>query len=327
MLNKQKIFLNRLKLSIKCAFQDFKQNLVHMNNWKRSDSNYWELSSELIFYYHKIEKGLSLPGEKRFFGIGVAEKVTKLLEEWKQSSLSQSDPIYLGAIASLKSYLSRFPADITDARQLRLFNKIKKIVNKSNDSFSTPCTYNSTKKIDLYTPFIELTKKRRSVRNFKNQQVDIELVQRAALLAQQAPSACNRQPTRIHLFEFSEQQQKLLSYQNGNRGFGDKVPLLAIITSESKSFFDLTERNEPYLDGGLFLSYFLLGLESLQLSSCCLNWSTTPWHDQQVREIADISDSEKILTFLAIGYAEESTVVPRSAKRALDKIMTLNNYK
>jgi nitroreductase len=327
MLSKQKKFLNRLKLSIKCAFQDFKQNLVHMNNWKRSGSNYWELSSELIFYYHKIEKGLSLPGEKRFFGIAVAEKVTKLLEEWKQSSLSQSDPIYLGAMASLKSYLSRFPTDITDDRQQVLFNKIKNIVNQDSDSFSTPCSYSPSKNSDLHTPFIELTERRRSVRNFKSKKIDIELVQKAALLAQQAPSACNRQPSRIHLFEFSEQQQELLSYQNGNRGFGDKIPLLAIITSESKAFFDLTERNEPYLDGGLFLSYFLLGLESLGLSSCCLNWSTTPWHDQQVRKIANISDSEKILTFLAIGYAEESIVVPRSAKRALDNILTLNNYK
>ncbi|WP_428243552.1 nitroreductase family protein [Gynuella sp.] len=296
-----------------------------MNSWKRTGVDYWRLSSELIFYYHKIEKGLSLPGEKRFFGSPAAVKVVSLINEWKISGLSQDDPIFLGAIESLRKYLERFPENTTE-EQSALFASISELTENHLPchELSTPYqpSTNEMEKPDIVLS--ALAKQRRSVRNFKDKKVDIAIVREALLIAQQAPSACNRQATRVHLYEQSPLMQELLKLQNGNRGFGHKIPLLAIITSESSTFFDFTERNEPYLDGGLFLGFFLLGLQSLGLSSCCLNWCTTPWHDSEVRKLTKIAPSEKILTFLAIGYESADSVVPRSSRRKLDSIVSTN---
>jgi hypothetical protein len=43
-----------------------------------------------------------------------------------------------------------------------------------------------------------------------------------------------------------------LSYQNGNSGFGHTVPALFVITSDMRIFEKSGERNQGWVDGGLF---------------------------------------------------------------------------
>jgi nitroreductase len=113
----------------------------------------------------------------------------------------------------------------------------------------------------------------------------------------------------------------MLKLQNGNRGFGHTIPMLAVVCCDMGAFFDSTERNEPPLDGGLFLMSFLLALQSLGLATCCLNWCVDPRVDQQGHQVGNIPQNEKILTFLAIGYAADDTVVPLSARRPLSDLI------
>jgi hypothetical protein len=58
----------------------------------------------------------------------------------------------------------------------------------------------------------------------------------------------------------------------------------------------------------------------LGLANCCLNWCVSPKVDRDCRERLNISPTEKILTFLAIGYADEKAVVPLFVRRPTNNI-------
>ncbi len=62
------------------------------------------LCAALLFQYHKLEKGLSMPGPRRLFGIDPATEVMRTLRLWQAAGHADDDPIFLGAIATLDNF-------------------------------------------------------------------------------------------------------------------------------------------------------------------------------------------------------------------------------
>lgn len=316
---------NRTVLRYRCYRYEHKVNAKHMG-WQHSGTvNYSKRSSELIFWYHKLEKGLCLPPEnRRFFGRYPAQQTLSLLRKWDADGLSSDASVYKAAIGVLEGYrdfVQNFDNKTAEVQQTLIeLNAFLAVQKKSDDIYRTPINFRKLSE-DSYDVLYSLALSRRSTRNFKSQPVSTAIVEKAAKLAQLSPSACNRQPWRLHLYQEKNAIEQMLKLQNGNRGFGHTIPMLAVVCCDMGAFFDATERNEPALDGGLFLMSFLLALQSMGLATCCLNWCVDPRQDQLGHRIGAIPDNEKILTFLAIGYAAEDTVVPLSARRPLSDLI------
>ncbi len=290
--------------------------------WPKSQINISTLSAELVFQYHKIEKGLVMPGPRRFFGISPVKETMRLLTQWQTLSEEDEivDPIYLAGIGTLQSYI-----DHIDKYSLDQDDQISSIVKHFlvtiedyREQYPTPSI-----KADYYNPteFQSLSLARRSVRNYLAKPVPNQIIIDSFKVAQLAPSACNRQPCSVKIITDPKLKNELLSYQNGNRGFGHLAPAIAIITSKENYFFGTIERHQPYIDGGLFSMSFILGLQSHGVSSCCLNWCVTPEKDKAVHEILKLDKSERIMMYLAIGYAEEDTFVATSTRRATENTL------
>jgi nitroreductase len=313
--------------ALKTRFINFKRDIVEdwkYINWDRKGVDYWKLSSELIFYYHKLEKGLCLPPEnRRWFGLQPAEKTLELLNEWDKFNLPKTAPVYQAACGVLSAYC-QFTKNISsnDPAAKLIVAKLERYLQQvSFDSqFITPILPDITPD-SSFDILQQLSQSRRSTRNFSNKVVDLELISKAAHVAQLSPSACNRQPWKLHIYDKREDIDNMLALQNGNRGFGHKVPLLGVMCCDLGSFFDSTERYEPHLDGGLFLMTFILALQSQGIASCCLNWCVNPDRDIAAHRVGNIASNERILTFLAIGYSEEATLVPLSARRPLTDVL------
>lgn len=289
--------------------------------WFPPSSAYGKLSHELIFQHHKLEKGLSLPpGGRKFFGAQACNEVLEILKRWKRAGHPVQAPVYQSSLAVLKAYrlhLNQLSSDNAQAKKLSA--SIGPFLNDLvfEDSYKTPVPLAPSP--DGSFPVLQdLALARRSVRNFSEKAVERDAVIAAVKLAQLSPSACNRQPWKLHLFENNEQIRDLLALQNGNSGFGQTIPLLAAVTVDMESGFDPSERVGPVLDGGLFLMAFLLALQSQGISSCCLNWAVVPAQDRKGHLVSQIPKNERILTLLAIGYAAEDCIVPLSARRPLD---------
>lgn len=163
---------------------------------------------------------------------------------------------------------------------------------------------------------------RYSLREFKEEFVSEEIIKRAVSLAMKSPSVCNRQAW--HVYHTTEPLVKAaaLRYQAGNRGFGDRVPNLMIITTDLKAFMPGQEHYQHWIDGGLFSMSLIYALHSLGVASCCLNWSQSPANDKLLRSLVEIKNNHTVVMMLAIGWPDERNNVCISARRPLDEVYT-----
>lgn len=305
---------------------DLRQTYRDMHWSAQIKNDYMALSAELLFQYHKLEKGLCMPGEKRFFGYDPASATLKLLKYWRAAGFDQADPVYQGALGTLVAYRRRLN-ETPPAQGQQLLAALDAELNLAAQQiapdYSAVIAENIRLTPDDHAQLARVFQARKSVRIFKSQQPEMSAVERATQLAISSPSACNRQPWKLYVVTEAERKAQLLALQNGNRGFGHTAPMIIAITASASCFFDAYERHEPYVNGGLFAMSFMLALQAEDISSCCLNWSVAPATDRAAHQLLNIPPAERIIMLLAVGYAEEGCIVPVSPRRPVQAVLNV----
>jgi nitroreductase len=120
------------------------------------------------------------------------------------------------------------------------------------------------------------------------------------------PSVCNRQTVRVYVVHSADTARCVLAHQNGNRGFAHQVQAVFIVASNLQHFREPRERNQPYVDDGMFAQSLLYALHSLGVASCPLNWSATHAQDNALRQEFDIAPSDVTITMIAVGNYQDS---------------------
>lgn len=317
----------RLQNILSLRFFLYDMGIVHRSMFwgSNQEMKLSQLQAKLLFYFHKIEKGLCMPGKHRLFGLEVIPHIVDLVTTWESSGFSRNDPIYLGALNSLSAY-----ADCLKAEKLDPDDKIQSTVSYflerrgfSELTADTPIVIEQHRLHGLvpFEKLKQLYELRRSTRDFDLKPVSKELVENAVQAAQLSPSACNRQPCKVYAIENENMKSILLSHQNGNAGFGHLAPLLLVITADADHFFGAIERNQPYVDGGLFTMSLLYALQTQGLATCCLNWCVTPKTDHEVHRLLGIPLSQKIVMYVAVGHPHQQTSVPKSHRKSLPSVL------
>lgn len=295
--------------------------------WRPTEHARWALSSELLFQYHKLEKGLVMPGKPRLFGTDPVRATMALVRRWESAGYPATDPIYRGACATVSCYRAGLHARGLDQQSPALQQVDQFLAERqqvmAGDPMATPVPLQAPTNAgaEPWQAFEALSVARRSVRDFAPTAVPRELVQKAVRVAALSPSACNRQPNKVILIEGREDIDRALAFQNGNRGFGHKVPLLAVLVVDSTGYFDGSERNQTYVDGGLFAMSLMFALRALGLGSCSLNWCVTPATDRAFRKLGHVKEQETVMMMLAIGYPPAAVTVPLSPRRDMDEVI------
>jgi len=119
-----------------------------------------------------------------------------------------------------------------------------------------------------------------------------------------------------------DMRKKLLSHQNGNKGFGINAPVILIITTCLQNFQDSTERRTPYIGGGMFAQSLVYTLHAEGLATCCLNWDVDYKKDIEVRNILDLKN-ETIIMYMSVGYYADEYEVAISDKPDLKDVMKI----
>lgn len=146
------------------------------------------------------------------------------------------------------------------------------------------------------------------------------MIAEAVAIAIHSPSVCNRQAWKVHAYFDRAKIDHLLSYQNGNRGFGHRIPCLLIITMDLQCFDGVIERYQPWIDGGMFGMSLLFALHHLRFGAVPLNWSVLPREDKQLRETGEIPKAESIIMLIGTGRPETSAAIPASQRRSINEI-------
>jgi nitroreductase len=102
-------------------------------------------------------------------------------------------------------------------------------------------------------------KTRYSVRHFTGEEVSPEAVRDVVGRALNSPRVCNRESRRIHAAYQPDVRNHLLSFHHGNSGFGHKLGAVLVVTVDIREFDMIGERNQPWIDGGLFAMSLVYG--------------------------------------------------------------------
>ncbi|TRZ46027.1 nitroreductase family protein [Robertkochia solimangrovi] len=286
-----------------------------------------KLKSFLIKEYHAIEKGLALQRPKVGFG---QERIKNLIEylSYYIDEYGVDDVIVVtkNVLLEYKSFDEAYNKDknelipliddilkkITDhnLKDIRIGGGTKKI--KKSDVF------NSISNIDFDTFF----KTRYSVRDFSDEPVNVDVLLEAIDTAKYVPSVCNRQPWKAYVIrpENTELKSKLLSVQNGNKGFGDSISSLIVVTGKLSHFFAY-ERNQVFIDGGMFAMSIVLALHSKGFGTCCLNLSYTAEMNRKFDEIMNFDKDTVPIMYIAVGNLKQDFKVAISNRKLLNEIV------
>lgn len=261
-----------------------------------------QLECQVTKDYHRIEKGLAFVDPKRPFGADAQMR----LELAMHGRSWNGDEAYVGYAERALSALDAWNAggDVDEVAAPRAV---------SLGSANIP-----EEEVDA------LFSTRRSVRAFDTtRSPKISAITRAVRLAINTPSVCNRQAWKAHYFE-GDAAQKILSHQRGNRGFGHTVPGVLIVTVDTRMFSGSGERNQRWIDGGLFSMSLVWALHATGLSSCMLNWSRTNRDSDQLRQAANLREWEDVVVLIAVGYPVPEHRVARSQRRQTEDVLVLH---
>lgn len=259
------------------------------------------IEAQLTKDAHRIEKGLALGAPRRPFGLAVGARLTELLEISSKSS-SPSPRIRDEAQTALEA-LDHWNAE----------GVVEKEIAPQGEELRAQDI------ADLRSFFAS----RRSLRNYDPLRlVDKSDVDLAIELASNTPSVCNRQSARLHIYQGQQQVSELLRHQNGNSGFGADVSNLAVVSVECGLFAGPGERNQRWIDGGLFAMSFVWALHGMGVHSCMLNWSMTNKASNNLRKDGNIPASEDIICLVAFGYPTDGGYrIARSVRRPVTEIV------
>jgi nitroreductase len=278
---------------------------------------------------HGIEKGLALPEPTPGFG---GEKVALLIETIEKYFRGfGDDPLIDAALSALDAYVRFNQQNGVAVADLAARLRVLRSESGSSRNVGLEQVGGGTREVTATeihaASCISLSKffeYRYSIRQFSEKTVDVAQIRNAIKLAQKTPSVCNRQSARVHVFSNDALGAQVLSCQQGNRGFGDGASKILLVTSELGSFLSAGERNQCWIDGGMFAMSLVYALHSMGLGTCCLNWSVEKEADQQLRSLVAIAPSESIIMMIAVGHLPERLRVAYSPRKPLEQIATFH---
>ena len=288
--------------------------------WKVDEKD--KLRACMISTYHILEKGLSMPNRRLAFGQHVLidliwtchsfyEKYGKEDEQWKN------------ALSVIKAYdilhkENNYILDEEIQRQINIVLDLADVESIKQFKFSRDEFFSKTN-----CPFDEFSMSRHSTRHF-NGKVSIDDVIKAIELAQNAPSACNEQPTRLHLITNESLVDSIMDLQQGNRGFGNLVDKVIVLTVKYNGCNKYSWRFSPFIDSGIYTMNLLYALHFYKIGAIPLIWLNTSDRNNKLRNLVGIPDYEVPCVIVAIGKVDVESICPSSPRDNISYILKIH---
>jgi nitroreductase len=284
-----------------------------------------KLLGAITLKYHVLEKGFTMPTMRKGFGYDVIRTLIGLCNIYLDKNFDSGNVHFRHAVMLLNKYQSL---------HTEMDFAIDEAINNSISALNTRSTIAGTVEQleytkddyfkDRFSGFQDFALSRHSVRNFTDQEVDIALIKKAVDLAKKSPSSCNRQPNRVYVISNKTEIEWVLAAQKGNRGFGDRINKLILLTGEISVFNGYAERNEAYVNSGLFAMGLLYGLHYYGLGAVPLAYiAVSDEDDDKIRSLCHIPDSEVATMFIGCGHLPDEFKVARSPRYDNDQIMSV----
>ncbi|PPQ16840.1 hypothetical protein CV770_24220 [Bradyrhizobium sp. AC87j1] len=276
-------------------------------------------SYKLVIESHAIEKGLSLPRPRKLFG---RAKISYIVGELRRTTRGNSNFSVQMAAGALLGYKQLHVEQAVSDPILVDIEAALRDATHQKELISNPGTRIITPEHPGGESVLEARFSCRMFDQYRVPRADIEKIVSAA---QRAPSQCNRQATKVYVFQSRSKIERLLELQGGAAGFGHLVNNLAIVSSELSAWGGAQQRNQPYVDGGLFSLAFLLACQERGYVACPLNLAVRHRVEHEIRSVGGIPAGERLIMMIAFGkpVSDESIRAAASPRRPLSEVLVV----
>ena len=285
-----------------------------------TDKDIEKMQYTLLRENHTIEKGLSMKNPQKGFG---QQKVLNLLDKLDKYvtiyyTIDKTFIDYLmSTICHYIEYTKQTGVNIPDIelKFSTLLNRLDNCIYKNIISGVRPETKEHILS-ECNKNFESLLYSRHSLRYFKEEILVKEVIEKALSLAQQTPSACNRQGWKTHIFQ-AEACHKLLEWQGGCRGFENQINTSILVTANLKAFLSY-EIYQAYVDGGLYAMNLINALHSLGIGTIPLSVAFEYGKLDKLSQF-DIPQNEVPIVIVGAGYMLDHFNVAISNRKDINR--------
>jgi nitroreductase len=165
---------------------------------------------------------------------------------------------------------------------------------------------------------LEVIKKRRSVRSFKEQDLPQDMVEKLLEAARWAPSAGNVQPWAFVVVRSQETKQKLSTAASSQKSLEEAPIVIVVCADEERAEESYGVRGKTLYclqDTAAAVQNILLTACSLGLGSCWIG----AFREEEVRRTINAPKTMRPVALIPIGYPNETP--PARGRRLTSKIM------
>lgn len=274
---------------------------------------------------HRLEKGLIQRLSRPVFGLDYLPETLDCYEHLlKQAGGDPSNhPDLVWACDVLHCYFLQAGRHPKAAPYKNRFSAMHSVSSAAPVNVPFPIGLRGPSPVS-YENFLQLARRRHSVRWFLPKPVPRELIDQAIDAARTAPSACNRQPFEFRVYDDPAWVKKIAAVPMGTTGFSDHFPAVIVLTGQLRAFFSERDRHLIYIDGSLAAMAFMLALETLGLASCPINWPDIESRDRAMAHLIPLAADEKIVMLIALGYADPDGKAAYSRKKEIPELRSFN---
>jgi nitroreductase len=179
--------------------------------------------------------------------------------------------------------------------------------------------------------FSELLKVRQSVRQYRQQPVARELLEKLIEAVRLSPSASNAQPWKLIVVDdpevLSRVAQATFSKTVAFNRFALEAPVIAVFVTEKSGFITqvgavLKKRQFSLIDIGIAAAHFCLQAAELGLGTCILGW----FDEKRIKRLLRIPGGRRIGLLVTLGYAVEGYPLREKSRKGADLMSRFNSY-
>jgi len=178
--------------------------------------------------------------------------------------------------------------------------------------------------------FLDLVRRRESVRSYADRPVEREKVELCLEAARLAPSTSNSQPWKFIVVDEPGLRSTVASETvapfRAFNTFTEQVPVLVAVIADRSNLEAGTGKvlrrfNFSLIDIGIATEHFCLQAAELGLGTCILGW----FDEKAMKRLLRVPRNRRIYLMIALGYPQTDEVRPKRRK-ALDQIRSYNGY-
>lgn len=167
--------------------------------------------------------------------------------------------------------------------------------------------------------FLELAKKRFSVRKFEDKPVEEEKIQKIMEAGRIAPTAKNLQPTKVYVIKSEEALEKLRAITPATF----KAPVVMLVCTDAAEAWvnPFDDFNSAVMDSSIICTHMMMEAEDLGLGTTWVCWFDTA----KVKEVFELPEGLQPRCLLPIGYpaADVKPGPMHATRKAAEEIFTV----